>query len=223
MKTRFLIIAGIVAIVGTVVALGANLMTEHASQREMVLDQRSIASNAIPDPICFVVDKSSDESASGVTLDRCITQNEFEDMGCTKPMLEHLYQYSNLLDEEPSGEYVIATIGLPDGMSNEKFQECADAILEKRPIMNSQQDKSKTCPNGQDYNEVLFKCVVSCENGLVYNGYTDSCTTEFELKYHGFCNEGFVYDVSSHMCYSGDSQQCPAKGSSKNTSTRTSS
>ena len=42
----------------------------------------------------------------------------------------------------------------------------------------------------ENYNEVLFKCVMSCDDDLVYNGYTDSCTTEFELKYHGYCNEG---------------------------------
>ena len=56
------------------------------------------------------------------------------------------------------------------------------------------------CPIGQNYNEVLFKCVVSCEDDLVYNGYTDSCTTHFERKYHGFCNEGFTYQPLTHTC-----------------------
>jgi len=70
----------------------------------------------------------------------------------------------------------------------------------------------KTCPDGYSYNQVLFKCVVSCENDLVYNGYTDSCTTPFELKYHGFCNEGFTYNPSSHTCYSDDGKsQTPLK------------
>ena len=36
----------------------------------------------------------------------------------------------------------------------------------------------------------------------MYNGYTDSCTTEFELKYHGFCNEEYIYNPSTHKCIS---------------------
>ena len=58
------------------------------------------------------------------------------------------------------------------------------------------------CPEGYSYFEPLLKCVESCEKGLVYNGYTSSCTTEFELKYHGFCNEGFTYSPISHQCNS---------------------
>ncbi|AFS80708.1 hypothetical protein NKOR_04090 [Candidatus Nitrosopumilus koreensis AR1] len=73
-------------------------------------------------------------------------------------------------------------------------------------------DESKSCPDGQNYNEILFKCVVSCEDDLVYNGYTDSCTTEFELKYHGFCDDEFTYDPLSHICYSDDGTlQTPLK------------
>ncbi len=68
------------------------------------------------------------------------------------------------------------------------------------------------CPDGFSYNQVLFKCVISCEEDLVYNGYTDSCTTEFELKYHGFCNDSFTYSPSSHECYSdNDTSQIPLK------------
>ncbi|AJW70341.1 hypothetical protein [Nitrosopumilus adriaticus] len=66
-------------------------------------------------------------------------------------------------------------------------------------------DESKTCPDGQNYNQVLFKCVVSCEGDLVYNGNTDSCTTHFERKYHGFCNEGLTYSPSLHVCLGDDS------------------
>ena len=48
MKTRLLIISGICVIVILTVALGANLMLEHANQREVELDQNSIALDAIP-------------------------------------------------------------------------------------------------------------------------------------------------------------------------------
>jgi hypothetical protein len=74
------------------------------------------------------------------------------------------------------------------------------------------ENESKSCPDGQDYNVVLFKCVVSCDDDLVYNGYTDSCTTEFELKYHGYCGDEFTYHPSSHTCSSDDgSLQTPLK------------
>jgi len=70
----------------------------------------------------------------------------------------------------------------------------------------------KTCPDGYSYNETLFKCVVSCDDDLVYNGYTDSCTTPFELKYHGYCNDEFTYNPSSHTCHSDDGEsQIPLK------------
>lgn len=70
----------------------------------------------------------------------------------------------------------------------------------------------KTCPDGYSYNETLFRCVVSCERDLVYNGYTDSCTTAFELKYHGYCNEGYTYQQSTHACLSDDGAlQTPLK------------
>ena len=64
------------------------------------------------------------------------------------------------------------------------------------------QNDAKNCSDDQTYDKILFKCVVSCEGDLVYNGYTDSCTTEFELKYHGFCNDGHTYHPSTHICLS---------------------
>ena len=57
---------------------------------------------------------------------------ELNNMGCDQPILEHLAKYSNLLDEEFSGKYAMEDIGLSDGMSVEKFNECVDFIFEKR-------------------------------------------------------------------------------------------
>ena len=179
--------------------------------REDLLSE--IKKNKISDPICFVTDRAtSGETGSAVTMDACFTLKQFEEMGCTQPMIEHLKKHSNILDFESDGAYSLDFIGLPEGMSIEKFEECWDVILEKRPMITSKsKDESKICPDGQDYNEVLFKCVISCEGDLVYSGYTDSCTTKFELKYHGFCNDGFTYSSSSHVCYSDESQHIPLK------------
>ena len=45
---------------------------------------------------------------------------ELHKMGCEYPILEHLAKYSNLLDEEFSGEYVMEDIGLSDGIPVEE-------------------------------------------------------------------------------------------------------
>ncbi len=90
-------------------------------------------SQHIPDPICFVIDRAiSVEKESAVTRDRCFPLEDLEDLGCDKQILDHLYKYSNLFDQEFDGNYIIATIGLPEGITWEKLQECVDVILEKR-------------------------------------------------------------------------------------------
>ena len=221
MKARILIIIAGLSIVGIFgVLYVANMIENYEDQkaqeewREIREDSLSeIKKNKISDPICFVIDRAtSGETGSAVTVDDCFTLKQFEGMGCTKPMLEHLNRHSNILDFVTDGTYHLDFIGLPEGMSIEKFEECWDVILEKRHMITSKsKDGSKICPDGKDYNEVLLKCVVSCENDLVYNGYTDSCSTEFELKYHGFCNDGFTYNPSSHVCYSDESQHIPLK------------
>lgn len=102
--------------------------------REDVLS--GIKKNKILDPICFIVDQTtSGETGSGVTLDTCITLEKFEEMGCTKPMLEHILRYSNLLDEEVDGPVYLDWAGLPDDISHEKFDECFDAIREIRTFL----------------------------------------------------------------------------------------
>ena len=44
----------------------------------------------------------------------------------------HLTRHSNLFNEEFDGNYFIVWMGLPDGISAKKFEECVDIILEKR-------------------------------------------------------------------------------------------
>ena len=59
-------------------------------------------------------------------------QNELYAMGCDESILAHITNHSNLLDEEFDGKYWLEFIGLPDGMSKEKFEWCVDFIYEKR-------------------------------------------------------------------------------------------
>ena len=64
-------------------------------------------------------------------IDWC-NQEELYRLGCDKQTLDHLYTHSNLFDKEFDGNYVIATIGLPEGMAWENLLECVDVILGKR-------------------------------------------------------------------------------------------
>ncbi|TAK15907.1 MAG: hypothetical protein EPO37_09425 [Nitrosarchaeum sp.] len=59
-------------------------------------------------------------------------QKELSSIGCDKPILEHLAKHSTLLDEEFNGTYMINAIGLPNGITQEKFDECVDAIYQFR-------------------------------------------------------------------------------------------
>jgi hypothetical protein len=59
-------------------------------------------------------------------------QNELYSLGCDNQILAHLTKYSNLLDEEFAGVYGIEDIGLPEGVSQEKFEECVEIIYEMR-------------------------------------------------------------------------------------------
>ncbi len=139
MKTRLIIIIGIVVALAIPIT---SISLTYNQEIKLIMgmktdDTLSVDKLELSDPICFVTDRSSsDNIGSGVTLDTCITLEKFEEMGCTKPMLEHLLRYSNLLDEELHGSWYLDHIGLPDGMSIEDFDKCVDAIIEKRPILN---------------------------------------------------------------------------------------
>ena len=104
----------------------------------MISDEKPAPEIILSDPICFVTDRTSlRNTEGGVTLDTCISLEKFEEMGCTKPMLEHILRYSNLLDYEADGHIYLDWAGLPEGVSQEKFDDCFDVISEKRPILNS--------------------------------------------------------------------------------------
>ncbi|WP_428325420.1 hypothetical protein [Nitrosopumilus sp.] len=134
MKTRLLIIIGIIVAASvTLVVLEYDQKTK--SFMEIIAIDVKFESIHVPDPICFVVDRSSPDNIGGnVTLDTCITLDQFEEMGCTKPMLEHILEFSNLLDHEVDGLIYLKWVGLPNGVSQEKFDDCFDAISEKRTV-----------------------------------------------------------------------------------------
>ncbi len=67
-----------------------------------------------------------DEDKAGLT-----TEEELYSIECDKPIFDHLTKYSNLLDDDFDGNYVIEEIGLPEGVPKEKFDKCVDYLLQK--------------------------------------------------------------------------------------------
>ncbi|MCV0410119.1 hypothetical protein [Nitrosopumilus sp.] len=71
---------------------------------------------------------------------------------CTYDIMKHLAKYSNLLDKKFVGEYGIEDIGLPDGVTQEKLDECADFIFKQRIKLLENTDVKTTLE------EVLESC-----------------------------------------------------------------
>lgn len=123
MKTRTLIIFGIIAILAV-----STVIISLVYNQEIKLSLGIIQSQT-PN-----YDYNSEVRIEQYCIDWC-NQEELYRLGCDKQTLDHLYTYSNLFDKEFDGNYVIATIGLPDGMAWGNLLECVDVILEKRLLI----------------------------------------------------------------------------------------
>ena len=148
MKTRLLIILGIVLtsiVFGTYQSLMYScgtlpvfMETPYSPTLWKCLDiwenqsEQPQPQRILPDPICFTITATSGETGSAVSLEQCFPLKKKKKLGCTKPMLEHIYKYSNLLDEQFDGKYIRNLVGLPDGVSEEKYDECTSSIFENR-------------------------------------------------------------------------------------------
>ena len=86
--------------------------------------------------IIVMDDDDSTRHVRGVYFSDWYDLDELYGLGCNQQILSHLSIYSNLLDEEFNGKYVMEEIGLSDGVSVEKFNECVDFIYEKRTLLS---------------------------------------------------------------------------------------
>ena len=134
MKTGVLIIIGIITVL-TISGISISLVHNQEIKliTGMMTSDEKPEPAQIPDPICFVLDKAtSGEKGGAVSSEACFPLSDFENLGCDKSMLNHFFKYTNLLDEEFDGNYYRDSIGLPEGMSKEKFDECMDAVYQFR-------------------------------------------------------------------------------------------
>ncbi len=101
-------------------------------------DYRKIIEELVGQDIPVIIKKGGDPFIDSDWItgeDYCqewCDNEELYQMGCEQSILAHITKYSNLLDEEFDGTYSLDWIGLPNGMSKEKFNECVDFIYQKR-------------------------------------------------------------------------------------------
>ena len=134
MKTRLLIIVGIIAvilIIGTHQSLlyqcgtlPIYMETPRNPNLWNCLEIWEKQSKHYPPPMNL----SAERDAAWITN----AKDELYSIGCDEPILTHLAKYSNLIDNKFNIKYGIEDIGLPDGVIQEKFEECVDFIYEKR-------------------------------------------------------------------------------------------
>jgi len=137
MKTKTLIIIGIIAILAvSVTSISFVYNQEIKLATGMMTSDEKPEPAHIPDPICFVIGKAtSGEKGGAESSEACFPLSDFENLGCDSLMLEYIYKYTNLLDEEFDGNYLRNLVGLPDGVSEAEYEKCANSIYEKRTSM----------------------------------------------------------------------------------------
>ena len=115
MKTRLLTIIGIIATVsaGSFVILFQTQLTNS--------DETHLSSLLNGDSLCF---DSSDEEP----LEICYSLDELGTYGCSIPLLEHLAQYSNLLDADDPEMFYIEWPSLPNNISEEDYDACIEFL-----------------------------------------------------------------------------------------------
>ena len=121
MKNRSLIIIELIVILAVSVISVSIIYNQEIKLSTGMMESDSERSDFYPE-------RRTDENYCNDWCD----QKELENIGCGKPILDHLAKYSTLFDEEFDGTYFIDAIGLPDGITQEKFEECVDTIYQLR-------------------------------------------------------------------------------------------
>ena len=94
---------------------------KHQSQQ---LDQNLLEHTRISDPLCLTTIVEPGE--------KCIPLRHLNEIGCSSQILEHLSEYTNILDDEFDGILMRDLIGLPDGITEEQYENCLEFLHERR-------------------------------------------------------------------------------------------
>ena len=121
MKIKSLIIIGIIAIMAmSITVFGYDLYVTLTNS-----DETRLSSLLNDDSLCF---DSSDEEP----VEICYSLDELGIYRCNIPILEHLAQYSNLLDAEFTGVFSIDLISLPNNISEKDYDTCIEFLKSVR-------------------------------------------------------------------------------------------
>jgi len=115
MKTRLLIIIGIIAIVSAgsfVILFQTQLTNSDETHLSLLLNGNSL---------CF---DSFDEEP----VEICYSLDELGTYRCSIPILEHLAQYSNLLDADAPELFYIEWPSLPNNISEKDYDACVEFL-----------------------------------------------------------------------------------------------
>lgn len=135
MKTRLLIIIGIVSFVAIILTSISLVYNQEIKIATGMMQSERPESASLSDPVCFAIDMPVERPIDNETIEVCYPLSDFESLGCTKPMVRHIYKYTNLFEKEFDDFFMQNLPGLPDGMSEEEYGKCLDAASEKRRLM----------------------------------------------------------------------------------------
>jgi hypothetical protein len=134
MKTRLLIIIGITILTVSITCVS------FAYNQEIKLATGLMQSDSEP---------SDHYPEFRADVDYCrewCDQKELVSMGCDESILSHITKNTNLLSDTFDGNLFSVFVGLPDGVTKEKYQECADFILETRTSVELEESEPEPVP-----------------------------------------------------------------------------
>lgn len=127
MKTKAFIIISILAVVvfSSIFLILAYDQEIKVATGLIAKDDNSKSYRTIEDPLCFSM-------SNNTSAELCIPLNTLAEHGCSKPILEHLAKYSNLINYEWQEMFWRDWISLPKGISEKQFDECVEFLQNQR-------------------------------------------------------------------------------------------
>jgi hypothetical protein len=129
MKTRLLIIIGIIAAIAiSIIMFGYDQYFQLTNS-----DETHLSSLLNGDSLCF---DSSDEEP----VEICYSLDELGTYRCSIPILEHLAQYSNWLDADFTGVFYIEWPSLPNNISEKDYDACIEFLKSVRSPLKQENE-----------------------------------------------------------------------------------
>lgn len=126
-----LIAISVVAVLFVILPMIGTIWWSSYDPREMRTSSKSTW-QTLEEQMCFTPPHTSGDKDRPVSTNTCIPLKTLEAIGCTKPILNHISRYTNLLDDNFDGTVYRNLIGLPDGVSEKEYDVCFNFLHEIR-------------------------------------------------------------------------------------------